>query len=287
MTRRERWMAWVGIVLLAVLFLYFVSPVLLPFVLGAAIAYFLDPVADRLQRLGLSRVMATVLILLCATLVFIMLAVLLLPPLIQQSADFMVKIPDYLRDLRELAQQQGQKWFGDFATRNPERFDEALTQITQKGAAFAGQVFSSLLSGGLAFFNLIALFLVTPVVAFYLLRDWDRMVEQIDNWLPRSEAPVIRRLAGEMNEVISGFVRGQFTVLLILATFYMIGLTLIGLNFGLLIGLAAGLISFIPYIGPIVGFVLGGAVALVQFWPDWISIAAVIGVFFLGQFLEG
>lgn len=181
MTGRERWMTWVGLGIAAVLFLYLVSPILLPFVLGAAIAYFLDPVADRLERLGLSRVMATALILLCATLVFLVLALLLLPPLIQQSADFITKIPDYMRDLRELAQQQGQKWFGEFAARSPERFDDAVKKIAEKGAALAGQVFTSLLSGGLAFFNLIALFLVTPVVAFYLLRDWDRIVTRIDN----------------------------------------------------------------------------------------------------------
>ncbi|MEC9369666.1 MAG: AI-2E family transporter [Pseudomonadota bacterium] len=287
MTTREQLWVWAGIIVAALLCLWLVADILLPFVLGAAIAYFLDPLADRLERLGLSRFLATLIILVTAGLTVLLMLLLLLPPLIEQAAGFLSKVPGYIAYLRELAQSQGEKWFGDLAARSPQRFDETLTQVTQKAASFVGQIATSLLSGGLAFVNFAALFLVTPVVAFYLLLDWDRMVQSVDKWLPRRQAPTIRGLAAEMNEVISGFVRGQFTVLMILTVFYIVALSLLGLNFGLLIGLGAGLISFIPYVGPLAGFLIGGTVAVVQHWPEWWPILAVLGVFVTGQLVEG
>ena len=167
------------------------------------------------------------------------------------------------------------------------QLDGTIKQLAQKATGWAGGVLTSVLSGGLAVVNFIALLVITPVVAFYLLLDWDRMMQRISDWLPRDHADTIRQIGSDINDVISGFVRGQFTVLMILGVFYVIGLTLIGLNFGLLIGLGAGLISFIPFVGPVVGFVVGGTVAVVQFWPDWHWVAAVIGVFLAGQAIEG
>lgn len=139
----------------------------------------------------------------------------------------------------------------------------------------------------MALVNTVALLLVTPVVAFYLLLDWDRMLDHVDNWLPRDHADTIRGLAREIDGVLSGFVRGQVTVLMLLGLMYVIGLTLIGLNFGLLIGVTAGLISFIPYVGPLIGFLVGGTVAVVQFGSDWLPIIGVLGVFLVGQVIEG
>jgi predicted PurR-regulated permease PerM len=126
-----------------------------------------------------------------------------------------------------------------------------------------------------------------PVVAFYLLYDWDRMVARADALLPRQHAETIRSLIAEISDVIAGFVRGQGLLCLFLGVFYAAGLVIIGLNFGLLIGLGAGLLSFIPYVGTILGFVIAVTVAFVQFSPDWIWIAATVGVFVLGQFIEG
>ena len=139
----------------------------------------------------------------------------------------------------------------------------------------------------MALFSIAGLFVVTPVVAFYMLLDWDRMVAKVDSWVPRDHVETVRTIATDINTATAGFVRGQGTLCLMLGVMYAIGLTLTGLNFGILIGLFAGLISFIPYVGSLVGLVLSVGVAFVQFWPDWLMVAAVAGVFFIGQFIEG
>jgi len=142
-------------------------------------------------------------------------------------------------------------------------------------------------TSSLALVNFLSLFVVTPVVAFYLLLDWDRMIDKIDAWVPRQHLGTVRRLAREVDRSVAGFVRGQGSLCLILGTYYAVGLTLVGLNFGLLIGFFAGMISFIPYVGSALGLVVAIGVALVQFWPDWVWVAATAGVFLTGQFIEG
>ncbi len=139
----------------------------------------------------------------------------------------------------------------------------------------------------MALVNVISLLIVTPVVAFYMLLDWDKMVAKVDTWLPRIYQPTIRLIVSDINKATAGFVRGQGTLCLILGLFYGLSLTLVGLNFGLLFGLIAGLISFIPYIGSITGLVISIGVALVQFWPDWIPVTIIAGIFVVGQFVEG
>ncbi len=278
---------WVSAFVVLLAFIAILRDILLPFVLGAAIAYLLDPLADRLEKFGLSRLLATVLIMFLFGLVVVVGLILVLPLLIEQLVDLVSRMPDYLQSLRDLAVSTLQSWFGDKWLTAKLELDGTLKDLAQKAAGWAGQLLTSVLSGGLAVVNFIALLVVTPVVAFYLLLDWDRMLQHISDWLPRDHADTIRKIGSDIDDVISGFVRGQFTVLMILAVFYVIGLTIIGLNFGLLIGLGAGLISFIPFVGPAVGFVVGGIVAVVQFWPDWHWVAAVLGVFLAGQAIEG
>ncbi len=146
---------------------------------------------------------------------------------------------------------------------------------------------ASVFAGGRAILDIIGLLVVTPVVAFYLLYDWDRMIAGIDNWMPRQHVETVRQIARDIDAAMAGFIRGQGSVCLLLGLFYAISLSLAGLNFGFLIGSVAGLISFIPYVGSIVGFVLAVGVALVQFWPEWIWIVVVAGIFAVGQFFEG
>jgi predicted PurR-regulated permease PerM len=156
-----------------------------------------------------------------------------------------------------------------------------------QGAAWAASVLGSVWAGGRAVIGAVSIVVVTPVVAFYLLYDWDRMLARLDALLPRQHADTIRALGRDVDKAIAGFIRGQGAVCLILGLFYAIALSAVGLNFGFLIGSVAGVISFIPYVGSIVGFFLSVGVALVQFWPDWIWILAVAGIFAVGQFLEG
>jgi predicted PurR-regulated permease PerM len=164
---------------------------------------------------------------------------------------------------------------------------DSFAAILKEGAGFVGTIFQQIWNSGMALLDIAALFVVTPVVAFYLLLDWDRMVEKVDNWIPRDHVDTVRDLARQVDRAIAGFVRGQGSVCLILGLIYAVGLSIVGLNFGLLIGLFAGIISFIPYVGSMVGLVLALVVAIVQFWPDFVMIGAVIAVFAVGQFFEG
>jgi len=178
-------------------------------------------------------------------------------------------------------------------TRFPELMDETSTirqQLIAIGETIqskGGELVNGVLSSALGLINMLIFLVVVPVVAFYLLLDWDNMTAKIDEMLPRDHLPVVRRLASQVDKTLASFIRGQGTVCLILGTYYAISLMLAGLNFGLVVGFIAGLVSFIPYIGALVGGVLAIGLALFQFWGDWVSIGIIGGIFMVGQFLEG
>ncbi len=268
-------------------FVYLFSEILLPFVAGMALAYFLDPVADRLERLGLSRTAATFLILIAFIVALAIAMIVLIPVLASQLADFLSKLPDYLAQLQTLITSFNPEWLERRFGLDAGSLREGLNSLLTSGVGFITTVFQSIWSSGVALFSIVGLFVVTPVVAFYMLLDWDRMVAKVDSWVPRDHVETVRHIATDINTATAGFVRGQGTLCLILGIIYAVGLTLTGLNFGILIGLFAGLISFIPYVGSLVGLVLAVGVAFVQFWPDWLMVVAVACVFFVGQFIEG
>jgi len=278
---------WILGALVLALFIYLFSSILLPFVAGMVLAYFLDPVADRLQRLGFSRIAATVLILIAFLIVLVLGLVILIPILASQLTDFIAKLPEYLTQLQGLITSYDPKWVEQRFGVDANSLREGLNSLLTTGFGFLTTVFQSIWSSGIALFSIASLFVVTPVVAFYMLLDWDRMVATVDSWVPRDYVDTVRQLASEINVATAGFVRGQGTLCLVLGLMYAIGLTLTGLKFGVLIGLFAGLISFIPYVGSLTGLVLSVGLAFVQFWPDWLWIVAVAGVFFIGQFIEG
>ena len=265
-----------------IVLLWQLGDVILPFVLGGAIAYCLDPIADRLERLGLSRIAAVAVITLVATLAFILLFLLVIPTLIQQTAQLIETAPDVFNRLQKA-----------LTTRFPELMDETSTirqQLIAIGETIqskGGELVNGVLSSALGLINMLIFLVVVPVVAFYLLLDWDNMTAKIDEMLPRDHLPVVRRLASQVDKTLASFIRGQGTVCLILGTYYAISLMLAGLNFGLVVGFIAGLVSFIPYIGALVGGVLAIGLALFQFWGDWVSIGIIGGIFMAGQFLEG
>ncbi|MEM6588693.1 MAG: AI-2E family transporter [Pseudomonadota bacterium] len=262
--------------------LWALGDVILPFVLGMAIAYFLDPVADRLERMGLSRALSVTVITLFVIVIFIMMTLLVVPTLISQAANLVAVAPQLFEQLHTF-----------LIDRFPALFDEASTirqslsslgeTIQSKGAQFIEAVLSSV--GSLI--NVVVLIVIVPVVAFYLLYDWDRMVAEVDKLLPRDHAPTIRNLAGDIDRTLASFIRGMGTVCLILGTYYAIALMLVGLQFGLIVGAIAGLVTFIPYLGAIIGGALAIGLALFQFWGDWLSIGLVVGIFVLGQVMEG
>lgn len=278
---------WVGAFLLLVFFLFMFSSILLPFAAGLALAYFLDPVADRLERWFNSRLLATIVILLAFVITFVLALMIIVPILATQGAGLVARMPEYIERLQSLITNLDSEWLTSRIGVDAAGIREGLSSLVSQGAGLVTTVFQSVLSSGLAIVNVAGLILITPVVAFYLLLDWDRMVAKVDAWVPRDHVHTVRSIFTDINSATAGFVRGQGTLCLILGVMYAIGLTLVGLNFGLLIGLFAGLISFIPYVGSLVGFVLAVGVALVQFWPDWVMLAAVAAVFFIGQFIEG
>jgi predicted PurR-regulated permease PerM len=279
---------WLAALVVAALTLYLLREVLLPFVAGMALAYVLDPVADRLERLGLGRLGATILILALFILTFVLALVVLIPLVAHQLAGFGANLPDYVERIQALiAEQSGpliEKLGGAAALPDMQ---QSIGGLVRQGAAWMAGFLRGLWSGGQAIISVFALLVVTPVVAFYLLVDWDHMVAAVDEWLPRQHRDTIRMLAREIDRAIAGFIRGQAAVCFILGTLYAAGLSLIGLNFGALIGVSAGVLSFIPYVGSLTGLVLSVGVAVVQFWPDWTWIAATLGIFITGQFIEG
>jgi predicted PurR-regulated permease PerM len=278
---------WIGAVVAFGLFLYVFASILLPFVVGMTLAYFLDPVADRLEKLGLSRMIATLVILVSFIVIFVLALMIFVPILVSQLADFGTRLPSYVARLQELVASQNAEWVKNLLGVDSLALKNSIGSILSQGAGFMTTLIQSIWSSGKTLIDIAGLFVVTPVVAFYTLYDWDKMVAKVDSWIPRDHVPTVRAIFTDINSAIAGFVRGQGTLCLILGLLYAAGLTLVGLNFALLIGLFAGLISFIPYVGSLVGLVIALGVAIVQFWPDWIMVGAVLLVFAIGQFIEG
>jgi predicted PurR-regulated permease PerM len=287
MTLQRQALFWLGALLALGYFLYLFSSILLPFVAGLALAYLLDPLADRLERLGLSRVWATVAIL--ASFVFVMaLAIVLIAPVLGgQLANFIDRLPATVDRLQELISTQNKEWLDRLLGQGMGQIKSSLGQVVSQGINWLTSFLASVWTGGQALVSVLSLLVLAPVVAFYMLIDWDRMVTSIDDCAPLRHKETIRGLAREMDDSIAGFVRGQALVCLILGTFYAVALSLVGLNFGLIIGLGAGLIGFIPYVGSVAGLLVSVGVAIVQFWPDWTMVAAVLAIFVGGQFVEG
>ena len=284
---RRQFLFWVLAFIVLCVFLYVFRSILLPFITGMALAYMLDPVADRLEKWGASRLVATAAILLIFILVFALALLVVIPILSSQLSGLIERLPNYIGSLQSLVANTESPWLRQLIGEGADNIRGNLDTVVTEGAGFVTTLFGSIWNSGKALVDVLALFVITPIVAFYLLLDWDRMVARVDGWLPREHKGTLRTLATDIDGAIAGFVRGQGSVCLILGTFYAVALTLVGLNFGLLIGIVAGLISFIPFVGSIVGFILAVGVALVQFWPDYVWIAAVGGVFIFGQFVEG
>jgi predicted PurR-regulated permease PerM len=276
---------WLGALLILLLFLWVFSGILLPFIMGMALAYLLDPIADIFERAGMNRFWATITIVVLAVLVFTAAALIIIPLLISQLSDFLEDLPGYVAELQALLNRFLRTEIGRFL--GSREGGAGVDQWVSQGAAWMASFLAGIWAGGRALMNAVSLIVVTPVVAFYLLYDWDRMLARVDALLPREHAETIRALGRDMDHAIAGFIRGQGAVCLILGLFYAISLTALGLNFGFLIGSVAGVISFVPYVGSIVGFFLSVGVAVVQFWPDWLWIVAVAGIFAIGQFIEG
>lgn len=262
--------------------LWVLGSVILPFVVGGAIAYFLDPVADRLQRAGLSRVAATSVISILMLLVAVAVVVAVIPALINQATTLIDQAPEIIRKFQAILIER----FPQLTDRT-SAIRQTLLSIGNAIKAQGGAVANTVIGSALSVINGVVFMVVVPVVSFYLLLDWDHMVARIDALLPRDHAPMLRQLAREIDRVLAAFVRGQLSVCIILGAFYSVTLMLAGLQFGLVVGVVAGAMTFIPYVGALIGGVLAVGLALFQFWGDWMSVGIVAGIFAFGQFMEG
>jgi predicted PurR-regulated permease PerM len=276
------------LIVIAVFFagIYLFRAILLPFVAGMAVAYMFDPVCDRLERAGLSRTLATSVVTLGFVAILVLAVLLILPVVVGQIASLIDHLPDYIESLRGQLASAISALESRLSPEIMARIRETLGASSGKIAGWITGVLTGLVTGGVALANLLSLVFITPVVSFYLLRDWDRIVAWVDDCLPRGAAPVVREQTGLIDRTLAGWVRGQFTVCLVLGTFYAAALTLAGLDFGLVIGLMAGLLSFVPFVGAAVGLVGSVGLAFVQF-DDWTRIAIIAAIFFVGQVMEG
>ncbi|HEY0202883.1 MAG TPA: AI-2E family transporter [Acetobacteraceae bacterium] len=286
-SRAQRLGLLAGLLLVAYLVLHLFASILLPFVAAAGIAYFLDPPTTRLTRAGMPRGLAALLMVVALVAACLLFALLLYPLLLAQVGLLIGRVPSYVYSVR--------LWAGEAISHLQERLgseyvDEKLRDLVggQAGAmlAFVAGALSRIVGGGFALFNVLSLVVVTPVVAFYLLRDWRRAVARVDSWLPRRYAGVLRAQAREVDRILSAWLRGQALCCVALAIFYAVALSAVGLDLGLIVGLSAGLLSFIPYVGSITGGVASIGLAMAQF-PTWTGVATVAGVFAAGQVLEG
>lgn len=277
---------WLAAVILLALAVLVLQAVLLPFVAGLVIAYALNPIAERLVALGLPRLLASALIVALLVIVLVLALVFLVPLLIDQLQQLAVSVPSELTRGKALLEAWARDRLGEHFESFRAGLDRAAADFSSNWGALAGVIAQSVWAQGRAIVNFLSLLLVTPLVVFYLLVDWHPMLAKLDGWLPRDHAPAIRRLAGDIHEAVAAFIRGQGLVCLILAVLYAVGLTWVGLRYGLLIGVATGILSFIPFVGWALGLLTAATIAVVQFWPDTVPLLQVLGVFALGQALD-
>lgn len=280
----QKWLALAGL-LAGGWVLYLLAPVLTPFLVAALLAYLGDPLVDRLERRKLSRTVSVILVFSLIFLVLVLALVFLLPLLQSQIAHFVERLPGYLSWIQNnvvpaLNQALGQEELFDLQV-----LRQALSEHWQQAGSVAAGIAGSLFGSGMKLLGWLANLVLIPVVTFYLLRDWDLLVEEVRSLLPRSIEPTVSQLARESDEVLGAFLRGQLMVMLALGSIYSIGLWLAGLEVALLVGMLAGLVSFVPYLGFIVGFLAAGLAMLLQ-TQEWLPLLPVLAVFGVGQLVE-
>ena len=285
LTIRQQAAWWGAGVAILVLALVMLEKVLLPYLVGLAIAYLLDPVADRLEKLGCSRFWATAIISTGSLLLVLAGLVILIPLLLQQFTEFVLFVPELFSSFREFSTPFLQRYAPNLLS---AEFDilASIGRIGDLTRTLASNIASQVLSIGVGAINALLFLLVVPVVVVYMLADWDLATAKIKSWLPRDHAEELIELFSEVDSALAGFVRGQLTVCGILAVYYAVLLEVCGLTFGLVVGVVAGALSFIPFVGSIAGGILAIGLAVFQFWQDPLWIGLVALVFFSGQLIE-
>ena len=274
---------WIAMCAAVIAVVVLLREILLPFVAGLVLAYLFNPLANRLERMGLNRVVAALAIIGVFIIAFVALVLLTAPIIARELTYFLDNLPTYFGQLKTLTSDPARPWLRKIVGEGLASAEQSIGELATLGVDWFGSVVHSVWTGGQALISVFSLAIVTPVVAGYLIYDWNNMLGAVDNWTPPPRRPTVRALAREIDDTIGGFVRGQGTLCLILCVFYALALTLAGVNHSLLLGVAAGLISFIPYLGSLTGLVVSTCVAIAQFWPNWSAIAVVPIIFVVGQ----
>ncbi|MFI3241272.1 MAG: AI-2E family transporter [Alphaproteobacteria bacterium] len=280
--KQNKFLFW-GIILVVFSFLlYTLRPVLMPFVAGIILAYLLDPVADKLERLKINRGIASILTLIFAVLIFVPIVITICTIINSQLSSFAPLIPEYANKLvGKIALLQDQ-----FPALQTDKIRDYLNENLSNTLRVLIKLLQKILVSSASIFNVLSLLLITPIVAFYMLRDWDKFLSKIEGLLPKKSKNNIKIQAQEINSTLASFIRGQSLVCLLLGFMYATGLYFCKLELGILVGFLAGIISFIPYVGSITGFVISILIASIQF-TTIPPILCVIAVFMVGQFIEG
>ncbi len=276
---------WLAFCVLSAAAVWLLSAVLLPFVTGITVAYFFNPVCGKLERLGLSRSFSALLVLGLFVSLLVVVFITITPTIVTQTSNFALQLPGYLDRLRDTFQPRLHDVLNTLSDEDYQRLREAASSYAGQAAGTLLAVVEGVWRGGAALASALSLLFIMPVVAFYLLRDWPLLLAKVDSWLPRPHAEVIRAQVREVDRTLAGFLRGQSTVCLILGIYYALALTLVGLNFGIVIGLLTGLLSFMPFVGATFGLLAALLVALVQF-DGYTEVAIVGGIFLFAQIAE-
>jgi len=276
---------WIAVIATFAAVVVLLRQIMLPFVAGMVLAYLLDPLANSLERLGVNRLLATLAIMAAFIASAIILIALLGPLVLGQLSSFFDNFPHYLERMRTLANDPSRPWVHRVIGEGLGHAKQSIGELTSLGANWLDTLLREIWSGGRALVAVLSLGIIAPIVACYLIYDWSKMVAVIDNWVPPADRDTVRKLARQIDDAIGGFVRGQSAICLILALFYAAALKLFGLHHGLLIGLAVGVLSFVPYVGTLAGLAVSMCIAIAQFWPNWLLIGSVPAVFFVGQSL--
>jgi predicted PurR-regulated permease PerM len=286
MTSTQRIRFWLGGFGAFIVLLYLLRGILLPFVAGMAIAYFLDPVVGRLRRIGVSRLLSTAVITLSFFALMVVSLVLLIPVIEDQIVGFAHRVPDYINAVAGRVEPLVRDILQRLSPGDVERLRSSVSGYAGTAVTWTVQLLREVLTGGLAVVNVLSLIFITPIVTFYLLRDWNGVTCRMDLWLPRDHAATIRLQLDEINRTLAGFVRGQAMVCLAMSIFYAAGLTILGVDLGLVIGLGSGILVFVPYLGHLVGLVISVSVAFAQ-TGTWSLPGAATILFGVGLAIEG
>ncbi len=273
---------WVLVAAVLAVLLVLLHAILMPFVAGMVIAYLLDPLVNRLERLGINRLATSLAVVGAFLFGLAFLLFLTVPYLAGEVTELIESFPTYVARIEVLAIDTSRPWISKIMGEG-FHIEQSFGQIANMGSAWVKDFLHSLWSGGQALISIVSLLIVTPIVACYLVYYWKGMLAAIDGWIPPPHRATVRMLAREIDETVSGYVRGQTLICLILAVIYASGLALLGLRHAVLIGLLAGAISFVPYLGAGTGMLLSVCVAIAQFWPHWTPVVIVLAIFLVGE----